>query len=62
FLGWVHFPKHRILRATTKSRMFSRIKEMSTLETVQSYLGLLKHGNTEKVRQELLGQYWLWKL
>lgn len=62
FLGWVHFPRHRILRATTKCRMFSRIKERAAQETLLSYLGLLKHGNTRKVRQELLGRYWLWKL
>ncbi len=62
FLGWVHFSKHRILRVTTKRRMFSRIKERTTPETLQSYLGMLKHGNTSQTRQELLGRYWVWKL
>lgn len=61
FLGWVNFPKHRILRAATKFRMFFRVKERATHETLQSYLGLLKHGNTAKTRQELLGRYWVWK-
>ena len=62
FLGWVHFSKYRILRETTKNRMLRRIKNMPTHESLQSYLGLLKHGHTQKVKQEVLGQYWLWKL
>jgi retron-type reverse transcriptase len=52
FLGWVHFPHHRILRTTTKRRMFKRIKERKNNEsTIQSYLGLLSHGNTNKLRK-----------
>ena len=54
FLGWVHFPGHRVLRTTTKRRMCKRIKGTETKkETVQSYLGLLRHGNTEKLKQEV---------
>jgi len=60
YLGWVHFPGYRILRKTTKIGMFSRIKEKPELETLQSYLGLLGHGNTIKIREQLLGYYWLW--
>ncbi len=46
FLGWVHFPDHRVLRTATKKRMMRRIMETNgKTETVQSYLGLLKHGN-----------------
>ncbi|HEY4528373.1 MAG TPA: reverse transcriptase/maturase family protein [Candidatus Paceibacterota bacterium] len=47
FLGWVHFPEHRILRTVTKRRMFRNISEKS----LPSYLGLLKWGNTYKLRQ-----------
>ncbi|MCX6786407.1 MAG: reverse transcriptase/maturase family protein [Candidatus Kaiserbacteria bacterium] len=54
FLGWIHFPDHRVLRTATKRRMFRRIKEVSDKkETIQSYLGLLSHGNTYKLRQKL---------
>ncbi|MAZ40640.1 hypothetical protein CL654_00775 [bacterium] len=54
FLGWVHFPQHRILRTTTKRRMFKNIKEKEgKAETVQSYLGLLSHGNTWKLQNEI---------
>ena len=54
FLGWVHFPDHRVLRTTTKRRMFKRLAERPKKETVQSYLGLLKHGNTRKLVKGVL--------
>lgn len=60
FLGWVHFPTHRILRTATKRGMLRRIQEHAVPETLQSYLGLLCHGNTHKVQQEALNEYWLW--
>jgi hypothetical protein len=37
FLGWVHFPTHRVLRTTARRRMMARIIEHGTPETVQSY-------------------------
>ncbi len=49
FLGWVHFSHHRILRTTSKRRMFRRLKENSSNGTLTSYLGMLKHGNTYKL-------------
>jgi retron-type reverse transcriptase len=50
FLGWIHFPDHRVLRTTTKQRMWRRIEEMAGREaTVQSYFGLLSHGDTHKL-------------
>jgi RNA-directed DNA polymerase len=46
FLGWVHFPDHRVLRTATKRRMVRRVKEAEALEArVESYIGLLSHGN-----------------
>ena len=50
FLGWVSFADHRILRTKTKRRMLQRIKDNSSVETLNSYLGLLKCGNTHKIR------------
>ena len=49
FLGWVHFPDHRVLRTTTKRRMMKRLGNSQKSKTLQSYLGLLKHGNTQKI-------------
>lgn len=62
FLGWVNFPDHRILRPATSRRMQKRIAENPTEETVQSYLGLLSHGNTERLTKSVLNYYGLWRL
>ena len=54
FLGWVHFPDHRIIRTVSKKRMFKNIKNKEgKTETVQSYLGLLSHGNTEGIAKKV---------
>ena len=54
FLGWVHFLDHRVLRKITRRRMFKRIYKNLSNETFQSYLGLISHGNTCRIKQELL--------
>jgi len=54
FLGWVRFTDHRVLRTATKNRMFRRIKEREgKFETVQSYLGMISHGNAKKLRKRV---------
>lgn len=54
FLGWVHFLDHRVLRTTTKRRMLKRTRGLEKTDpAVQSYLGLLKHGNTRKLQKTL---------
>ena len=56
FLGWVHFPDHRVLRGVTKKRMFRNIiAKNGKTETVQSYLGLLQYGNTKKLQGRVKG-------
>lgn len=60
FLGWMHFPDHRVLRTATKRRMWRRIEEHPTGGTVHSYLGLLGHGNTMQLRGEVVSAQWLW--
>lgn len=66
FLGWVHFPDHRVLRTKTKRRMLkgslTRKQELKkgviTRETcnqsLQSYLGILGHGRGHKISQNIL--------
>ena len=54
FLGWVHFPDHRVLRTMTKRRMMKRLKEHTSPATINSYLGLLKHGNAYRLVKEAL--------
>ncbi len=55
FLGWVNFPDHRVLRTVTKNRMFRNIRtKKEKRETIESYLGLLNHGNSWKLKQQIL--------
>lgn len=53
FLGWVNFPDHKVLRTKTKKRMF---KKLNT-KNLQSYLGVLKHGNGRKIEHDILSKY-----
>ena len=54
FLGWVHFSDHRVLRTSTKRRMFRTITEsVGNKATVLSYLGLLSHGNAKKLQKRV---------
>ena len=55
FLGWVHFPDHRVLRTSTKRRMFKALNGNPKEESVASYRGMLSHGNTQKLRANMLG-------
>ena len=61
FLGWLQFPKYRILRKKTEERTFRQIKISPNNQTLQSYLGLLSHGNTFKLKEKILNEYWLWQ-
>jgi len=68
FLGYVSFPRHRILRVKTKKRMFSKLKikkeqvevgeitKQSFNQTLQSYLGILKHCNGYKLRKAVVAR------
>ena len=47
FLGWVHFPEHRVLRTSTKRKMLRQINE----KNISSYLGMLSHGNAKKLER-----------
>lgn len=54
FLGWVHFPKHRVIRTATKRRMLSNLAKSSGSQAVlNSYRGLLSHGNAWKLTEEI---------
>ncbi|OGI47069.1 hypothetical protein A2121_00285 [Candidatus Nomurabacteria bacterium GWB1_40_6] len=57
FLGWVSFPKHRVLRTSTKRRMLKKLKNNPKEEAIQSYLGILKHGNGYELQQKLQGNH-----
>lgn len=54
FLGWVNFTDYRVLCTTTKRRIIRRIVGSPAPETLNSYFGLLKHGNMYKLKKEIL--------
>ena len=53
FLGWVHFPYHRQIRTATKKKIVKNMTGYPKSETVNSYRGILKHGNTFKMQKRL---------
>src|SRR3989344_3929887 len=53
FLGWVHFPDHRALRAVTKRRMLKNFSSNPSKESLVSYLGLLKWGNSIQLQKQI---------
>ncbi len=54
FLGWVHFQDHRIPRAATRRRIARGVtSNIGKVGVVQSYMGLLSHGNTNKLKRRL---------
>jgi hypothetical protein len=54
FLGWVNFSDHRVLRTATKRRMLKRIRKNPKPETINSYLGMLKRGNGNKLKLKII--------
>ncbi len=55
FLGWTHFPDHRVLRTVTKRRMLNALNGGATKPVVASYRGLLTHGNAHGLARFLNG-------
>lgn len=49
FLGWIHFKDHRVLRGSSVRRMIRNIKEDGGPAQIQSYRGMLSHGNAHKL-------------
>jgi retron-type reverse transcriptase len=55
FLGWVHFFNYRILRSNTRSRAIENIKNSDyNFATLNSYFGLLGHGNTYRIKSKII--------
>ena len=57
FLGWVNFFNHRVLRTATKRRMFEKIKKSINFSILNSYIGLLKHGNSYNIKENIKLKY-----
>lgn len=54
FLGWVHFRDHRVLRSASVRRMVRTLKDNPKPASVQSYRGMLSHGNAHKLELQHL--------
>lgn len=54
FLGWIHFPTHRVLRTSSKRHMLRNLKDNQNENTRQSYRGMLSHGDAH-----ILARYYL---
>lgn len=57
FLGWIHFFNHRVLRRTTRKRIFKKVRENNNLTILNSYLGLISHGNSYSIKSKLLNLF-----
>lgn len=57
FLGWINFKDHRILRNKTKKRIFKRLNSNPNVAMMNSYLGLVRHGNCCRIKENILNKY-----
>jgi len=69
FLGYVSFPYFRILRTKTKNRIIQKVRNKEIKlrdciitkkcfnQTIQSYLGVLKHCDSYKIRKETFSKF-----
>lgn len=64
FLGYIVLPHYILPRTKTKRRIFKKLKEKIGLEnfnqSLQSYLGYLKHADTYKLISKLKNEVWFW--
>lgn len=70
FLGYVIFPKYRLLRIKTRRRIFAKFKakvsayragiisEESLKASLQSYLGVMSHANAIRLTEEMKNLFW----
>jgi len=70
FLGYVLLPRAILLRTKTKRRMFKKVRkrildykrevisEQQLMQTINSYLAVLSHANSFKLRRELMHMIW----
>ncbi|MFA5754191.1 MAG: reverse transcriptase/maturase family protein [Patescibacteria group bacterium] len=53
FLGWIQFTEHRVLRTTTKHRMFKKLRNDNKSVVANAYLALLKYGAAHKLKKKI---------
>ena len=64
FLGYISFPRYRLVRVKTKRRIIEhktgKLGRKSLWQSLQSYLGVLSHANAHKFSEKLQNQFWFW--
>lgn len=72
FLGYVVFPHHVLVRAKTRTRVFSKLRnkvrdfkneaisEETLNQSLQSYLGVLANADAYELKADLLNHFWIW--
>lgn len=72
FVGYIARPHHQLLRSNTQRRVFRKVREkvdqyrtggvsqFSLQQSLQSYLGVLKHSSSYKLKKILENQIWFW--
>ncbi len=62
FLGYIVLPHYILPRTKTKRRMFKKLEEKigadNFNQSLQSYLGYLKHANSYRIEKELKNKVW----
>ena len=65
FLGYIVLSHYILPRTKTKRRIFKKLREKVGSEnfnqSLQSYLGYLKHASSLKLVERLKNEVWLWK-
>ena len=65
-MGYIVLPYYILPRTKTKRRVFRKLKEKVGSEnfnqSLQSYLGYLKHAKSYKIQQELKNEVWFLNL
>jgi retron-type reverse transcriptase len=72
FLGYVVFSNFKLLRARTRRRIVRKLKmkisecrngnisDEQLNQTIQSFLGVMSHANSNKLQKNLLNHVWFW--
>jgi len=58
FLGYNMFPHYKILRTRTKQRILRKVSKSSSFQSLQSYLGILKHCRGHNIERKIRQLYY----
>lgn len=66
FLGYIVLPHYILPRTKTRKRIFEKLEgkigKDNFNQSLQSYLGYLKHASSHRLIGKLENQVWFWKI